>query len=586
MRSSASRPNLLRRKQDYFELIRPLPPLRLITILSLWLAACPLFGQAPYIPYRGVVNAASLAPPGLPHSGIARGSIFTVFGENLGPATPATVAAFPLAPVFQGVSVSLTQGSVSFSAIPIYVSATQLNVILPSAVPQGQSLLRVSFQGAVSNPVPVQVVENEPGIFAVSSGGFGPGVIQNFLSDAVQPVNALNSAAVRGQIITIWATGLGPAPFPDNVAPSPVNLGFPINVTIGERTASLLYAGRSPCCAGVDQIVVRVPDDSPLGCYVPVRVRSGNGVSNTVTMAIRDGATPSAAGNCEDALNPFTNLLRGPARQGIIGLTRTATYNDTFTSALEQNVIDAARAYFVRRPASPFAYDPHYSLPAPGACGLQTTSGNVFQGAPLRGVLPVSLNIDAGTSIRLVPGTADPVPLPRIAFPQPGYAELVGSQRASDGTGGLPIEFFNTVRIEASAGTELGAFSTGINSANLFSWAERPTLNRISRSFPFRVFFTPNDSGALAVLRLISYDALPDASTVITCVAAPFVNNIAVPVDLLSHLPPTRTALDGSRVEIALGSMPLVRAVPFTASGLDAGLAIFSQWQTRSTYVE
>ena len=44
----------------------------------------------PYINYRGVVNAASYSPQGLPAGSIARGSIFTIFGRNLGPTQFAT----------------------------------------------------------------------------------------------------------------------------------------------------------------------------------------------------------------------------------------------------------------------------------------------------------------------------------------------------------------------------------------------------------------------------------------------------------------------------------------------------------------
>ncbi|MDX2266760.1 MAG: hypothetical protein NW208_01560 [Bryobacter sp.] len=545
-----------------------------------------LSAQTPFIAYRGVVNAASLAPPGLPHAGIARGSIFTIFGENLGPATPSTVGAFPLTPIFAGVGVSLVQGGVSVSAIPIFVSANQLNVILPSLAPLGEVLLRVSYEGRLSNAVPIRIVENSPGIFAVSSGGFGPGVIQNFVSAAVQPVNSLQAAAVAGQVITIWATGLGPAPFPDNVAPTATNLNFPITVTVGERPADVLYAGRSPCCAGVDQIVVRVPNDAPVGCYVPVRVKSGNGVSNTVSMAIRSGTTVAVEGRCEDRFNPFSALVQTPGRQGIIGLNRTNAYADTYTAAVEQNTFDSVRAYFVNRPASPFTFDPYYSLPPPGTCSLQSTSGNVFQGAPLRGSVPESQTLNAGEALRLVVSSGQPIPIPRVSFPQAGYAELVGSQRLTDGTGGLKIEFFNTTRIEGNANTAVGEFSAGINSTNLFNWAERPTLNRVSRTFPFRVFFTPSDGTAHSVLQLATYQAVPNASTLITCVAAPLVNNFAVPVDLLSHLLPSSGAYDGSQAVIAIGSLPFERAVPFTAPGLDAGLALFSQWQIRTTYIE
>ena len=43
------------------------------------------YGQ-PVVNEGGVLNAASYALPGLPHSGIAQGSLFVVTGQDLGPA--------------------------------------------------------------------------------------------------------------------------------------------------------------------------------------------------------------------------------------------------------------------------------------------------------------------------------------------------------------------------------------------------------------------------------------------------------------------------------------------------------------------
>ncbi|MEJ1938283.1 hypothetical protein WDZ92_49445, partial [Nostoc sp. NIES-2111] len=245
---------------------------------------------------------------------------------------------------FQGVTVSVSQGGITVSAIPIFVSANQLNVILPSGAPLGPSLIRVGFQGRLGNSVQVDVVENAPGLFAASSGGYGPAVVQNVLSAALRPINTLSTAAVRGQVVTIYATGLGRVPFPDNVAPTPTPIDAAVSVRVGERDATVLYAGRSPCCAGLDQIDIRIPDDAPLGCYVPLRVRAGNGVSNSVTIAISSASTAGPALACTDTLNPFTDLMRNSRRQGLIHFTRTNAIIDSYNAATEQNTTDAVRA--------------------------------------------------------------------------------------------------------------------------------------------------------------------------------------------------------------------------------------------------
>jgi len=554
-----------------------------IRLLWLGLTGLAVWGQLatqPVITYRGVLNAASLAPPGLPNGGLARGGVFTVFGANLGPATPATVSEFPLTPNFSGVNLTVTQGGITVSAIPVFVSAGQINAILPSNTPLGTAALRVGFNGRVSAPVPVEVRANSPGIFAISSGGFGPGVVQNFNAQSDQPVNTLDVSAARGQVITIWATGLGAVPFADNIAPQAQNLDAAVTVTIGERDALKLYSGRSPCCAGVDQIVVRVPDDAPLGCYVPVRVKAGAVTSNTVTMAIAN----IAGGRCTDAFNPFTNLLRSSRRQGMILLDRTLHQIDTHVTTVEQNTTESVKAYFWQREPSPFVFDPQFSYPPPGTCLVQQTSGNALMGAPLRGSLGAANALDAGSTLKLettFSGTSEIAP---VSAPQPGYAAVVGSLRANDGVGLLKLDFPNAVRVRYSG--SIGEATIQPNLTNLFAWSGRGTLERIRRDVTLRVPFTPNDFDATSELSLVAYSSVHNATTAITCLAAPGIDSFTLSTDLLSNLPVSVGTPDGSLAMLGIGIVPLTRAVPFSSSGLDGGLLLFTQWQTKAVYIQ
>ena len=50
----------------------------------------------PVVAALGIRNGASYAVPGLPNAAIAQGSIFIVFGQNLGSAKIAQVSSFPL----------------------------------------------------------------------------------------------------------------------------------------------------------------------------------------------------------------------------------------------------------------------------------------------------------------------------------------------------------------------------------------------------------------------------------------------------------------------------------------------------------
>jgi uncharacterized protein (TIGR03437 family) len=79
------------------------------TVVLLAASVPGLFAQ-PTIYYRSIVNAASLAPAGLPAGGIARGSIFTIQGAGFGPADKVEAATFPLDTTLAGVSVRISQG--------------------------------------------------------------------------------------------------------------------------------------------------------------------------------------------------------------------------------------------------------------------------------------------------------------------------------------------------------------------------------------------------------------------------------------------------------------------------------------------
>ena len=80
------------------------------TVVLLAASVPGLFAQ-PTIYYRSIVDAASLAPAGLPAGGgIARGSIFTIQGAVFGPADKVEAATFPLDTTLAGVSVRISQG--------------------------------------------------------------------------------------------------------------------------------------------------------------------------------------------------------------------------------------------------------------------------------------------------------------------------------------------------------------------------------------------------------------------------------------------------------------------------------------------
>jgi uncharacterized protein (TIGR03437 family) len=134
----------------------------------------------------GVVNSASLIPPGLPNYGIAQGSIFNVFGSGLGPAAIVGAPTLPLPPTLAGTTVTITIGGSTVTAPMFYSYQTQLAAILPSNTPVGTGTLTVSFGGATGTS-PITVVQSNVGIYTDNQSGGGPGVVTLADYSVLQP---------------------------------------------------------------------------------------------------------------------------------------------------------------------------------------------------------------------------------------------------------------------------------------------------------------------------------------------------------------------------------------------------------------
>jgi uncharacterized protein (TIGR03437 family) len=236
------------------------------------LTAAGASGQ-PKIARFGVRNSAGYAPGGFLNTGIAQGSIFTIFGSGLGP-NDLQSASLPLPTQLAGTEVRISSGGQTVSPYLLYVSASQIAAILPSGTPIGTATVTVSYQGQTSPTSTVTVGSRKIGLYTLNQAGSGPAVAQNFISEENQPVNTLVTPARPGQVVTLWATGLGPVSGDEAATPQVGDLG-PITLHVGSTTAKVLYAGRSGCCVGADQIIFQVPDGVE-GCYVPVIAVTGS----------------------------------------------------------------------------------------------------------------------------------------------------------------------------------------------------------------------------------------------------------------------------------------------------------------------
>lgn len=166
----------------------------------------------PAIADDGVRNSASYALAGLPNSSIAEGSVFVVFGSNLGPAKLVQVSSFPLptSAGLAGTSIQITVNGTTVFAIMLYTLSTQVAAVVPSNTPIGTGTLTVTYNGQTSKSAPITVVKSSFGIFATNQSGSGQGVLQNVISQSNRPFNSPTASAQPGQVMILWGTGLGP----------------------------------------------------------------------------------------------------------------------------------------------------------------------------------------------------------------------------------------------------------------------------------------------------------------------------------------------------------------------------------------
>jgi len=250
-------------------------------------------GTPPAISAGGVVNAASYAPGGSSDVGLAQGSFFSVYGAGVGPDTPAAATSYPLPISLGGVTVQVTQGSITYNAYLVFASKGQINAILPSDVPVGSAQMTITYNGQTSQPAAITVAKTDFGVFFQSVNGVDLAIAQNVNSATDYPLNLPGNPAKPGQIVIFWGTGMGPISVVDNIAPGVTGdmTDVPVTITVGGIAAERLYAGRQSQTAAVDNIYFTVPAGVPFGCQVPVAITAGGVAANTTMIAITADGT-------------------------------------------------------------------------------------------------------------------------------------------------------------------------------------------------------------------------------------------------------------------------------------------------------
>ncbi len=472
-------------------------------LLLFVLGSVPLIAQ-PSI--RLVANNASYGAPGYLNSGIAQGSLFAVLGAGFAaPGTQVQATDFPLSTSMAGVSIRVTSGTTSTDALLLYVTERQVGAILPSKTPTGAATVTLKT-AAGSASFSITVVSRSFGIFTLNQGGTGPALAQNFRSETDQPVNSLLAPAKPGQVVTLWGTGLGAVKGDESAGPQPGDLNPGLHLFVGNAEVPIMYAGRSGCCAGIDQVSFVVPAGI-VGCYVPVVfyhsplnfriIQDVAPQSNFATISISpDGST------CTDPTGfsgkDIDEAQRsGSWRTGAIAVEQWVPFQTTAaTTTLAGSFGKLTPAAFLRSQGI-------FGYPALGTCLTYPVASDT-QSAPFPTFSP---GLNAGSALTLT-----------------GPAGTLQAARKDDGSysgseKGMTLSPGTYTVSNGQGGSDVGGFSVPITVPAPLQWTNRqafvnPLSGLRSSSIPFQ--WSGGDPNSFVILTSLGYTAAGGAYTICT----------------------------------------------------------------------
>jgi uncharacterized protein (TIGR03437 family) len=192
----------------------------------------------------GVINPASLTPQ------IAPGGFISIYGIGFGASTKVQINSKPASIV---------------AALPFLV-----NAVVPIDTAPGAATLSVA--GVLQS---ITISNVAPAIFSVGNG-------QAAITNLDNSLNTPSNPESIGRVIVIYGTGLGAVQ--SGALPRAV---VPVTAVIGGVELQVSYAGATPGVPGLYQVNVPLPVGLPPGLSLPLYLKQGGAVSNTVAVSVQ-----------------------------------------------------------------------------------------------------------------------------------------------------------------------------------------------------------------------------------------------------------------------------------------------------------
>ncbi len=506
---------------------------------------------------------------------IAQGSIFVVFGTNLGGDAVVQNASLPIKTSLGNASIRLApvSGGAAVDAFMIYTTKNQLAGLLPSNTPVGDYNLTVTYNGATSAPGRTTVTAQGFGIVSADSSGSGQAQAQEFRSSTAFDLNRFTTGALGsftvaparpGQVIVLYGTGLGADAQSDSTGGTSGDktASANIKVVVGGQEITPAYAGRASALPGTDQVNFTLPTNVTQGCFVPASVKVGSTVSNTVTLSI----APEGQNGCSHP-SLSEGQLRSISQGGTLTLGSILLNKATITISVPglgtlDTTSESAIANFAQYGTGNLS----------GFGGTQGVSGigqcivNRQIATQDQLVAPTiqALFLDAGAQLTLNGPNAANIAIPRVA--DKSYLKTLGTP----GIGGIPglpgpaptaIIAAGNYTVTGTGGPDVGAFSAILAMPSPIDWTNKAAINNINRAAGQTFTWSGGTGGGNNIVAIVGASGVRAGGTssapafdtaTFACLANASAGTFNVPASVLTQLPASSgSIIDGSGIAFA-----------------------------------
>jgi uncharacterized protein (TIGR03437 family) len=485
----------------------------------------------------------------LPGSGIAPSAIFFVKGTNLADTTNTRPLEgnYPLEDSLNGVSITVTSGGKAVKPYLYYITPGQLAGVMPAETNLGAATLVVANNGRSSAPFNITVVRSSFGMLTLN--GSGGGIVGARNGDQNYALITETNAPNRGEIIYFYGSGLrkfvGDERNLNTVGQDYTDVN--VVVLLGGVPGEVLYRGAT-AFPGLNQIAVRLPPNTPVGCAVSVLITADGVPSNMGTLPV--AATGRACPPDLATVNTGATVLGTGARVGAVvsGVTYVTAHANqgggltNFTSA---------NASFVTYPQG---------ISTLGVSPTVLNSCISIAG----GISPNFTTLDAGTTIGITSAGGSGV-----------LSKFNGLYASANVLGPVVPQNGGPITFNIPGGADVGPATVVTQALNGFQWTNVGSVSGVTRSQD--LILTWNNAPAEGfVLMYVTSIPTPGFSPQVICLAPAEAKTFTIPAAYLATLPasvPNNSGTSGSSVLVAAYS----KYITFNAKGIDIGYG-YATW--------